>query len=105
MRSYGPRVDLDTGELHARVSQAHAYSRKTVLREERIAGALVRTYLIRSPSPGTRRLIQLHATYTDRDGDQVDRYINCRDELDEAAQKRFLEQEILAAQHHGLALP
>lgn len=104
MRSFGPRVDPDTGELHARVSQAHDYTRITLLREETIAGAKVRTELVASPSPGTHRRIRLHATYTDQ-GDHVDRIIYTTDQLDEASCKRLLEREIRAANTRSTAAP
>jgi hypothetical protein len=91
-----PRVDEHTGALHARVNQAHDYSRILLLRSETIAGARVNTELVRSASPGTRRIIRLHAIYTD-EGDQVDRIIYCTDQLDEASCKRLLEREIRAA--------
>ncbi len=96
MPSYGPRVDPDTGALHARVAQAHDYNHVLVLRSETIAGAQVTTEFVTSASPGTRRLVRLHAIYTD-EGDQVDRIIYTTDQLDEAACKQLLEREIRAA--------
>lgn len=96
MRSFGPRVDVETGALHARVAQASDYTRVLVLRSETIAGARVDTELVTSASPGTRRIVRLHATYTD-EGDQVDRIIYTTDQLDEAAAKQLLEREIRAA--------
>lgn len=96
MRSEGPRVDPHTGVLHAPVRHAADYHRVTTLREEKIAGATVRTELVTSATPGTRRLVRLHASYQD-EGDQVDRVIYVTDQLDEASCKHLLEREIRAA--------
>lgn len=96
MRSWGPRVDPETGATHARVAQAHDYDRRTVLRELRVGNGTLRLELIRSSSPGTRRLVQWRADYTEGD-EGVTRVVNCADELDEARQHARLEREMLAA--------
>jgi hypothetical protein len=96
VRSYGPRVDPDTGGLHARVSQAHDYDRVTILRKQTVGNGTIETLLVRASAPGTRRLVQLRARYTEGDT-AVERIVGCDDELDEARQRVNLERDMLAA--------
>jgi hypothetical protein len=93
--SYGPRVDAETGELHARVSQAHDYSRVTILWRRRVGNGTIDCELLRSPTPA-QRLVQLRAQYTDA-GEPVLHIIKCSDELDEARQAARLQRLILLA--------
>jgi hypothetical protein len=96
VRSFGRRVDPETGGLHARVHQAHDYDRVQLLRETRVGNGTIETLLITASSGPARRLVQLRAQYTEG-GVGVDRVVQCKDELEEALQRRQLELDMLEA--------
>lgn len=96
MRSYGPRVDPDTGTLHMRVRQAHDYDRQMTLWRRKVGNGHIDCKMLRASSGPARRIIQLHATYTDA-GVLTMSIVTCENELDEAIQISRLEARVLAA--------
>jgi hypothetical protein len=96
MRSFGPRVDPETGALHARVSQAHDYTRVTTLWRRTVGNGSIECKMYRAASGPARRIIQLHAEYTDA-GVHTTTVCGVADPLDEQRQAARLERVIRAA--------
>lgn len=68
----------------------------TTLRERKVGNGKLTLVLIRSAAPGTKRLVQWRAEYTEA-GVFTTQVVGCEDELDEARQLARLERVILAA--------
>jgi hypothetical protein len=96
MRSHGPRVDPETGALHARVNQAHDYELATILWRRRIGNGTLTCKLFRARSGPARRIIQLEAAYTDA-GVTSTLVSQVNDPLEEQFVAARMEREILAA--------
>jgi hypothetical protein len=96
-RTYGPRVDADTGGLHMRVPDAIRYERErvTTLWTRRVGNGTLTLELLRGHKP-SRRLVQLVADYEDA-GNGIIRTCVCEDQLDEARQIARLEKLMLEA--------
>jgi hypothetical protein len=96
-KTYGPRVDEETGGLHMRVPDAIRYERErvTTLWRRKVGNGTLRCELLRGDKP-SRRLVQLVADYEER-GNGVLRTCVCSDELDQARQEARLERLMLEA--------
>jgi len=95
MRSFGRRVDPDTGGLHARVSQAHDYEVVTVLWRRRVGNGTLQCRLLRAKRPA-KRIVQLLAEYTDA-GVLTTAICQVHSPQEEAADAFRLERQILWA--------
>jgi hypothetical protein len=95
-RSYGPRVDAETGQLHARVAQAHDYQLVTVLWRRRVGNGAIECQFLRSTSGPAKRLVQLHATWSDA-GVPTTAVCQVHSPEEEARDAMRLEHMILAA--------
>lgn len=96
MRSYGPRTDPETGALHKRVSQAHDYDVAQILWHRPVGNGSITCELLRSSSGPAKRIVQLHARYTDA-GVLTDRVIHLAGEDDEQLRVMLLTVDILEA--------
>lgn len=96
MNSYGPRVDHETGETHARVSQAHDYQLVTTLWRRRVGTGSIECRLYKSTSGPARRIVQLHAQWTERDID-TSCVVGVDSPEEEAVEAARLERVILGA--------
>jgi hypothetical protein len=96
MRSYGPRVDPETGALHKRVSQAHEYQVASLLWRRPVGNGIVTCELLRSITGPAKRIVQLRADYTDA-GTVTTDVIQLAGEDDEQLQVMLLTVKILEA--------
>jgi hypothetical protein len=96
VRSYGPRIDPETGALHARVSQAHDYTLATILWRRRIGNGTIECKMYRSTSGPARRIVQLHAEYIDA-GIHTSAVVGVASVFEERVEALRLEKIILAA--------
>lgn len=98
MRSYGRRLDAETGAMEPKVAQAHDYSIVIPLYVLPIGNGRVECIMRKAAEGPAKRIIQLVASYTDAGSDtSVTQVVQCSSELEEIQELYRLERLILAA--------
>ncbi len=82
-KSYGPRIDAETGAPHMRVADAVDYQVKLIAWERTVGNGKLRCEILKGHKGGAMRLTRLVADYSEA-GNAVLRSCICRSEQDEA---------------------